>query len=262
MSSDFEISDKWLKKLDRQTQEIASRTGVDRKTLDEVFDRTTLLHLGNLISHKIIDHFDFPISAGKESIVFRAITPQNTMVAIKIYRTSNLSFKHIVKYIEGDPRFSLTNKTRRGIIETWAKKEYKNLQRLNQASINAPKPIKNIQNILVMEYIGNGNQPAPLLKDITLKNPKKLYDTIIDFIQRMYQQAELIHADLSSYNILLHKEKPYIIDVGQAVILEHPQALSYLKRDIYNIAQFFKKYDIHTDENKLYTQITTSGDKA
>ena len=45
MSSDFEISDKWLKKLDRQTQEIASRTGVDRKTLDEVFDRTTLLHL-------------------------------------------------------------------------------------------------------------------------------------------------------------------------------------------------------------------------
>ena len=107
MSSDFSLHDKWLKKLDRQSQEVFTRSGLDRKTLDEVFDTATLLLIGKLISNQVIDHFDFPISTGKEAIVFRAVTPNNDYVAVKIYRTSNLAFKHITQYIIGDPRFNL-----------------------------------------------------------------------------------------------------------------------------------------------------------
>ena len=155
MSSDFFLDEKWIKKLDRQTRDLVNRTGVDRKTLDEVFDKSTLLLLGKLISDKIIEYLDFPISTGKEAIIFRGVTPDKGFVAIKIYRTSNLAFKHISKYIEGDPRFNCSNKSRRDIIYEWAKKEFKNLEKLNKVNVRAPVPIKRTNNVLIMEYIGD-----------------------------------------------------------------------------------------------------------
>ena len=260
MSSDFTLSDKWLKKLDRQTQDLASRIGVDRKTLDEVFDKPTLLRIGKLISNNVIDHFDFPISTGKEAIVFRAVTKNGEFVAIKIYRTSNLAFKHIAKYIEGDPRFNLINKSRRGVIFEWAKKEYKNLERLKKANVQVPHPIKKMDNILIMQYIGDPERPAPLLKDSLLDNPKKIFDTILHFISLMYNDAGIVHADLSPYNILMYQNKPYIIDVGQGVLLEHPQAYEFLKRDIHNIVHYFRKFDIKADEKEIFNRITKKSD--
>jgi len=256
MSSDFSLDKKWFKKVDRQIAELINRQGVDRKTLDEVFDTSTLLRLSRLISNKVIEHFDFPISTGKEAIVFRAVTPNNDFIAIKIYRTSNLTFKHISRYIQGDPRFILNNKSRREIVFEWAKKEYKNLQRLNEIKVRAPKPIKKIDNILIMQYIGNATQPAPLLKDVVLDNPKKTFDTIIRYMKLMYHKAGIVHADLSSYNILMDKDKPYIIDLGQGVLLEHPEAIEFLKRDIYNIVHYFKKYNIKADKTELFNRIT------
>ena len=192
MSSDFSISDKFLKKLDRQTQELIDRIGVDRKTLDEVFDRQTLLRLSKLISNDIIDHFDFPISTGKEAIVFRAVTKNNEFVAIKIYRTSNLTFKHISRYINGDPRFNLNNKSRRDVIYEWAKKEFKNLEILKKINVRAPIPIKRMNNILIMQYIGDKNKPALLLKDYMIDNPKKLFDEILRFISQMYNKGGIV----------------------------------------------------------------------
>ena len=161
MSSEFSIDDKWLKKLDRQTREVIERIGSDRKTLDQVFDKATFLILGKLISDKVINYLDFPISTGKEAVIFRGVTPKNDFVAIKIYRTSTLTFKHISKYIEGDPRFQTANKTRRQIVYEWAKKEFKNLQRLKDAKVKAPCPLKIINNILIMEYLGDEKEPAP-----------------------------------------------------------------------------------------------------
>ena len=45
----------------------------------------------------------------------------------------------------------------------------------------------------------------------------------------------LSHGDLSEYNILNVREKPQIIDVGQAVPKEHPMYEELLKRDMKNI---------------------------
>ena len=126
MSSDSFIDDKWIKKLDRQLQEVIGRAGVDRKTLDQVFDVYTLNTLGKLISDKVIDIVDFPISTGKEGNVFRGVTPDKKFVALKIYRISTATFKHISDYIIGDPRFKSVRKTRKDIIFAWTKKEFKN----------------------------------------------------------------------------------------------------------------------------------------
>jgi RIO kinase 1 len=260
MSSDLLIDDKWLKKIDIQIKDLIDRIGIDRKTLDEVFDKSTLLLLGKLISNEVIEYLDFPISTGKEANIFRGVTPEKKFVAIKIFRTSTSTFKHITKYITGDPRFDCTNKTRRGIIFEWAKKEYKNLERANKVGVRVPKPIMKINNIVIMEYIGDEKNPAPQMKNVKLKNPKKFFNEIINYLITMYKKADLVHADLSPYNILVFKNKPIVIDFGQAVLLEHPSANDFLKRDIHNIVNYFNKLGLKIYEDEIFKSLNKSSD--
>ncbi len=255
MSSDKFLDKKNLKKLDKKLESIISRIGVDRKTQDEVFDKSTLHTLEKLISDKIINIIDFPISTGKEGNIFRAVTPDNKVVVVKIYRINTATFKHISDYIIGDPRFKSVHKTKRDIIFAWTKKEFKNLQRLKKIGVLAPKPLVYFNNVLVMSYIGSYKKAAPLMKDVILTNPKKVFDTLIDYISKMYKKANLVHGDISAYNVLIYRKKPYLIDLGQGVLTEHQNALDFLKRDIHNVASYFKKYKIKADEEKIFEKI-------
>lgn len=257
MCSERFLDKKQLKKLDKEFQKVINRRGLDRKTEDEVFDKNTLKTLEKLISDRIIDIVDFPISTGKEGNVFRAVTPDKKIVAVKIYRISTSTFKHISNYILGDPRFDNIHKNHRNLVFAWTTKEYRNLQLLEQIDVFAPRPIKCLNNVLVMQYIGTKDNSAPLLKDVELKNPDKVFEKIIYSIDLMYKKANLVHADLSSYNVLIHKNKPYIIDLGQAVLLEHLNAKDFLRRDVHNIVNYFKKYNIKADEKEIYKNIVT-----
>ncbi len=255
MFSERFLDDKSLKKIDKKFQQIFNRTGIDRKTQDEVFDKYTLSTIEKLISDKIIDILDFPISTGKEGNVFRAITPKKKFVAVKIYRTSNLTFKHISEYIIGDPRFKSFHKNNKDIVHIWTQKEFKNLEKLKKIGVKAPKPIVFADNVLVMQYIGDSRHAAPMIKDVIIENPQEIFNAIINNISLMYKKGELVHSDLSAFNILYYRKKPYIIDLGQGVLLEHPRSLEFLKRDIDNIVRYFKKYNIWADANKIYNKI-------
>jgi len=72
----------------------------------------------------------------------------------------------------------------------------------------------------------------------------------------MYTKANLVHCDLSPFNILYYKEKPYLIDLGQAVLLDHPHAIEFLKRDIKNICQYFQRYKLNNDPVEIFENIT------
>jgi RIO kinase 1 len=249
------LSDRWLKKLDRTSQRLAQHIGLNRKTFGEVFDQTTLIRLSKLFSDGTLQQLDFPISTGKEANIFRATTPEGELVAIKIYRTSNLTFKHIATYIEGDPRFKHNIKSRRDILDEWAKKEFKNLTRLHEIGIRVPAPRKRLHNIVIMDYIGTKNRAAPMLKDIDPPDPKAVYTELMMFVKKMYKDR-IVHADLSPFNVLFYRRKPYIIDVGQAVLLDHPQALEFLKRDLKNLVFYFQKYGIYGDADKIFGTLT------
>ena len=255
MFSERFLDEKSLKKIDKKYQYIINRVGVDNKTLDEVFDKYTLSTIEKLISNKIIDILDFPISTGKEGNVFRAITPKKKFVVVKIFRTSTSTFKHISDYIIGDPRFKNFHKNRKDVVHAWTKKEFKNLEKLKKIGVKAPKPILYADNVLVMQYIGDIRHPAPMLRDIIVENPQKIFDTIINYILIMFKKGEIVHSDLSAFNILYYRKKPYIIDLGQGVLLDHPRSLEFLKRDIDNITKYFKRYNIRADANKIYRSI-------
>jgi len=61
---------------------------------------------------------------------------------------------------------------------------------------------------------------------------------------RAIQKAKLVHADMSEYNLLWWGGQVVVIDVGQAVTLDHPRAAEWFKRDVGNVARFFRRLRI------------------
>ncbi|OPX59218.1 MAG: RIO-type serine/threonine-protein kinase Rio1 [Methanomassiliicoccales archaeon PtaB.Bin215] len=250
--------DKNILKLDRKVEKLrltrsfeSSQEG--RKVMEEVFDNLTLGVIFKLTCEKRIASVDFPVSTGKEGNVFRATAPDGTLVALKIYRTSNATFKNISKYIEGDTRFKGLTGNPRKLIYAWCTKEFKNLNRLEQAGVRVPHPRRFMKNIIVMDYLGDAVMAAPQLRSVRLDEPQKVYREIIRFMKRAFQKAKLVHGDLSEYNILMHDGMPYIIDCGQAMLTDHPNAIEFLKRDVKNINRYFRNLDIKvwSDETVL-----------
>lgn len=219
----------------------------DRKVVDEVFDKKNLMRLYKLFSDGVIDRLDFAVATGKEGNVFRATTPEGVLVAVKIYRTTTATFKDMAKYVQGDPRFRGITTNRRKLILAWAAKEYSNLQRLYEAGVRVPKPIAHSQNIVVMEYIGTDLEPAREMRNVVLDDPEAVARKILGFIRLAYQKARLVHGDVSEYNVLMLGQEPVLIDVGQAVLLEHHLAEELLVRDVSNVARYFKKYGLVID---------------
>ena len=60
----------------------------------------------------------------------------------------------------------------------------------------------------------------------------------------MYTKCNLIHADLSEYNMLWHEGRVWFIDVSQSVEPFHPKALEFLYRDCTNVVEFFNKQGV------------------
>lgn len=234
-----------------------SRTGDERQTMSEVFDKDTMLGIYKLMKDGFIDSIEYPVSTGKEGNVFAARDSKGKMVALKIYRTSNATFNRISAYIEGDKRFKGLAGSKRKIIMAWATKEFRNLQRMYDAGVNVPRPIRFHRNMLVMSYIGTQKGPAPLLKDVVLDDAEEMYDGLLEQIKLMYQEAGLVHADLSEYNILYHRRKAVIIDVGQATLVEHANAKDFLYRDIDNLNRFFRSRGVAVrDREDIFKEIT------
>jgi RIO kinase 1 len=73
------------------------------------------------------------------------------------------------------------------------------------------------------------------------------YEKTITIISDLYQKAELVHADLSEYNIFKTDEGPMVFDFGSAVDIRHPKTKEFLERDISNITKFFVKRGLTVD---------------
>ena len=79
----------------------------------------------------------------KKAIRRSQTAPEGGFVALKIFRTSNATFKNIARYIEGDPRFVGLSGNTRKLIYAWTTKEFKNLCRMEKAGVRVPSAPKN-----------------------------------------------------------------------------------------------------------------------
>ena len=122
------------------------------------------------------------------------------------------------------------------------------------AQVNVPLPITFSNNVLVLEFVGKGDEIAPKMKDKVPKNKKEFFNKIVQNMRKLYK-ARLVHADLSGFNILNFNETPVFIDMSQTTTLEHPQAEEFLERDVKNIANFFNKRGLAVKEESIIKKI-------
>ncbi|XP_070775062.1 serine/threonine-protein kinase RIO1 isoform X1 [Enoplosus armatus] len=220
----------------------------DRATVEQVLDPRTRMILFKMLSRGVISEINGCISTGKEANVYHASTSAGDSRAIKIYKTSILLFKDRDKYVSGEFRFrhGYCKGNPRKMVRTWAEKEMRNLIRLQTAGIPSPEPLLLRSHVLLMSFIGKDNMPAPLLKNASLSESKarELYLQVLQNMRKMFQEARLVHADLSEFNILYHNGDAYIIDVSQSVEHDHPHALEFLRKDCSNVNEFFVKHGV------------------
>ena len=242
-----------IKKVD--DMKIKTKDSDFHKVAESVLDVETRTTLFNLRRRKVIDYMTGVISTGKEANVYHGYSPEGDELAIKIYRTSTNIFKGLQIYIIGDPRFNKIKRDQRSFVYAWAKKEFKNLSRALKAKVTVPKPIACQKDVVVMEFIGEKGLPYRIMKEEELEDPQATYKEVLSNLRKLYTKANLVHGDLSEYN-MLYTPKVYFIDISQAVLTEHPYAEVFLYRDINNITRYFYSQGAKVqDPDKLFEKL-------
>jgi len=257
------------KRVDRQIERKETAYETDRlmrikrseeyDALEEVFDRSTLMIIYEFMNKGTIDEIHGVVSAGKEARVYWGKDKNGKELAIKIYLTLSAEFrKGILRYIEADERFKGVRRDTRSLIFAWAQKEFRNLQQASRAKVRVPKPIIVKNNVLIMEFIGENGSNAPSMKELSPVNPEKTYATLLVYLEKLYRKADLVHGDLSEYNVMIWKGRPVIFDVSQAVPTSHPMAEFLLRRDLTNLNKFFSRLGVKVlSIEECYRKVTT-----
>jgi RIO kinase 1 len=138
---------------------------------------------------------------------------------------------------------------------SWIEHEYDMLQLLHAAGADVPRPMGHVSNAILMEYLGDINDPAPNLNSVVLSQraARVMFKRLLWHVELMLKHNR-IHSDLSAYNILYWEGKAVVIDFPQAVVaLKNPHAFDLLQRDIARLCQYFARYDIQADALALAT---------
>ncbi|XP_012707208.2 serine/threonine-protein kinase RIO3 [Fundulus heteroclitus] len=223
----------------------------EHSTAEQAVDPRTRLLMYKMVNAGVLENINGCISTGKESVVFHADggrmeeQPVPEEVVLKVFKTTLNEFKNRDRYIKDDYRFKdrFSKLNPRKVIRLWAEKEMHNLSRMKKAGIPCPDVVLLKKHILVMSFIGKQSVPAPKLKDVSLgaEEMTEAYHQVLQMMQQLYQDCNLVHADLSEYNMLWHQGKVWLIDVSQSVEPTHPHGLEFLFRDCRNVSTFFQK---------------------
>jgi len=244
--------------------ETREKDKADRATSELVLDQRTRMILLQMINKGVVSEVHGAISTGKEANVYGAVLiPADDGLAIqravKVYKTAILVFKDRERYIAGEHRFKSGSEkgNNRKMVKLWAEKEFRNLRRLHDAGISCPEPIQLKLHVLVMSFLGDRRGWAfPRLRDADISGDdsdqqwRDLYIQLLGVMRRIYQVCGLVHADLSEYNILYNDKTLYIIDVSQSVGHDHPRSNEFLRMDIKNVGDFFRRKGVDTLQDK------------
>jgi RIO kinase 1 len=214
----------------------------------------------------------YPIKSGKEATVYccragEALDPSTgsgqALVAAKIYKPRSFrSFRNDAVYREG--RVILDARSRRAASKLsgygrevrsalWTDHEFSTLQALYAAGADVPAPLAHSSGGMLLEFIGDQDGPAPVLKDVVLEPDQaaEIFDRLLSNVELWLGRA-VVHGDLSAYNVLWHAGEPKVIDFPQAVDPRfNPNAYSLLLRDLENLGRYFARSGVTRDLSEI-----------
>jgi RIO kinase 1 len=196
----------------------------------------------------------YQMSAGKEASIYLALWNSHPII-LKAYRL--WATPHKLSMTKGYTRAASGKRTRwiLGLIEDIAVKEFDILDNCFKAGVRIPTPISRVANYITMRFIGDGETPAPQLREVELEDPEAVLNEVLDQYLKMYRDAHYVHGDLSGYNILWWKDQPWIIDVPQSEVVNKWSDMNkielILRRDIENVLKYFETYGIQRDPEHI-----------
>ncbi|MHA1794166.1 MAG: RIO1 family regulatory kinase/ATPase domain-containing protein [Promethearchaeota archaeon] len=210
-----------------------------------------LLALRALRERNVVKAIGNSLGVGKESDVYQGLAPDGTRLALKFHRIGRTSFRAIKlkrNYVEKRKHVSWLYLSRLS-----AAREAKHLELLQDLGIAVPRLISYNRHVVVLkQYEGQEIHEFP-----TLDDPEIIFDEIIENVRQIYSKAKLVHSDLGEFNIIYtSNHELLIIDWPQAIPITHPNAKRFLRRDIENICNFFKrKHGIYRDADEIIKDI-------
>ncbi len=208
-----------------------------------------------LLADGIIDEVIGQLKTGKEAEVW-LVRHRGETVAAKIYKEREFrSFKNNAAYKEGrQVRNSRTQRAmnsgsrfgQKAAEAEWKAAEADVLGRLHAAGARVPKPVLFYEGVLLMEVVIDAEgRVAPRLVDaaIARAEAQAMYEVVRAQVVKMLS-ADLIHGDLSEFNVLLAYDGPVVIDFPQVVgAAQNSRAEHFFKRDLENVRRFFATID-------------------
>ena len=211
-----------------------------------------VLALNALAKADALNSLGHSLGIGKEADIYDAINDEGMRVAVKFHRLGRTSFRETRKkrdYIQRRSHASWHYQSRLA-----AEKEFEVQSHAYDGGVSTPHPIDQNRHVIVMDYIDGYN-----LNDVDmLDDPEGFLDDILENINITYRN-ELIHADLSEYNIVIQKNgRVLLIDWPQAVSIHHVNAEELLRRDVWNVLNFFKRrFKVKRDLLETISRIKT-----
>ncbi len=206
------------------------------------------------------------IKSGKEATVYRCRANPSLgarFVAAKVYHAINFrNFRDPAVYDagrvigKGQVRRAVAAHTefgREAQAAIWTDYEYENLSTLFDLGADVPEPFACTDTAILMEFVGNGAGAAPQLNFVELEvdEAKAAWDRLLWNIE-LWLKHNLVHADLSAYNVLWWEGRAKVIDMPQAVDPRfNPHARRLLERDVRNLAGYFCRYGADPDVEGL-----------
>lgn len=221
------------------------------------------------------------VKGGKEASVYRCQAHTSTsesLMAAKVYRPRIFrSLRNDSMYRRGramlnangqdhdyarDQRITraVGKKTDFGIQvshTSWLMHEYTAMASLLQAGAAVPRPIAVSDNAILMSYHGDGHMAAPTLNTVRLEpdEAERLFQELLRNVRLMLAH-NMVHGDLSAYNILYWQGRITLIDFPQVVNLDsNPQAYSILQRDVQRICEYFARQKVNCDPSSVLEEL-------
>ena len=219
-----------------------------------------------------VDHDRGVIKTGKEADVFLVErwtpTGQTCLLAAKRYRDHHHRLFHRDSaYLDGRrvrrsrEMRAIANRTEIGraiIAGQWAVAEHRALARLWQLGVPVPYPVQLDGTDLTLEFIGSADgTAAPRLAQLR-PDPATLTSLWVDLWASLVTLAEAgyVHGDLSAYNLLVHDDRVWLIDLPQIVdLIGNDNGPTFLRRDVANVSAWFAARGLVHDVDALVDEL-------
>jgi RIO kinase 1 len=229
----------------------------------------------HFVDEGLIDEVIRPIKSGKEATVLLCRANQRTtgvdLAALKvfhprdrrdfrdesIYRAGEwIDDRRAAKAVRQRTRFG-----RRAAAMVWVEREWTTLGALHAAGTPVPRPIARTGDAILMRYVGDEAAAAPQLRSHRVSGPDEagnLLDLVLDAVATMLR-ADIVHADLSPYNVLVWEGGITVIDMPQAVdprLNDHAEEL--LHRDMSRMCEWAGRHGVLRDAEEIAGNLWTS----